>query len=551
MILHINNMNPKRVHINENKLSILAEDVYTNMLDNRNKRANITYKKGFDSTDRSKRPGETLKTDKMDVANSDTYIVPLKNGINSYNITDIEGKEIMHYFKRHFSKEATSFSINLNGKKEDYQLEMENSEINDFLKQFIEKINFIISDYVSKHKELTNRRIYSLSQVCIYPVKSSSNFNTKIVDLILKYKQNIFGLPVVKLNENLLKKDISKIQKDEDFIKNNADYYNSIREKSKYYYSRLHGNETHLNGLNSDLNMFKARNEVNKEIERVNSITKVLLTNLYQYRHNVKMGNEKAANNNAVKIATVFPEYCTSSQSSSIMKYSYYVDDYTGETIRKMNKDPRTGNLIYYQPKKSTKIPSVEQNTNEIMQIARQYNPEGYNSLPTKFLNNLEVMYREPINFQIKKIFNDSRMGLKNLFSFDEKELEMAKKQLEGNILVIFDDNVSGGATLSDICAQFLNVGIKHIIPITFGRMFQQWGGRARGGFMNVAAPPNGFVFGDNKTFVFNGHTFNTDEITNPMDAANLYTQRFGSYDKQGASELWNTYVQVKKSRNA
>jgi phage terminase small subunit len=155
-------------------------------------------------------------------------------------------------------------------------------------------------------------------------------------------------------------------------------------------------------------------------------------------------------------------------------------------------------------------------------------------------------MYREPIDYQIKKIFNDSRMGLKNLFSFDEKELGLAKEQIAGNVLVIFDDNISGGATLSDICAQFLSIGVKHIIPITFGKMFQQWGGAINKGFAKIYEPENGFVFGDNKTFVFNGRTFNTDQITNPMDAANIYRQTFGTYDKQGATELWNTWNNVK-----
>ena len=157
----------------------------------------------------------------------------------------------------------------------------------------------------------------------------------------------------------------------------------------------------------------------------------------------------------------------------------------------------------------------------------------------------VRVMYREPIDFQIKKIFNDSRMGLKNFFSFNQEELEEAKRQIEGNVLVIFDDNVSGGATLSDICSQFINIGVKHIIPITFGKMFQQWGNANT----RVYGPKNGFVFGDNKTFVFDGKTFNTDEITNPMDAANKYTERFGYYNKQRASELWKTWKNVKDKK--
>ena len=550
MILYTNNMHPKRIYINEEQLQKLNEDVYTQSLDNNNKKAKITYQKGVDSSVKDViNSGEGLKTDKMDSMNSDTYIVPLKNGINSYNITSIDGKEIMHYFKRHFSNQATKMMVDFGKSKEEYELEMENREIRDFLRQFAEKVTFVIEDYVSKHKELTNRKIYKLSQVCVYPVKSSSNFNSKIVDLLLNYKQSIYGLPVLKLNENLLKKDISNIQKDEDFIAKNIDYYNRDRTSS---YKQMNGRDTHMNALNTDLNMLQARNKVNNEVNALNEIVRILLTKLYSYRHNINIGNEKAAQNDAVRIANLFPDYCRrSSEDRVIMQYSYYVDDRTGESYHKnnkaYNKEKGESEYTHFKQKKSTKMPSVDENTKEIIEITKNYNPQGYNSLKPQELRMVRVMYREIIDFQIKKLFNDTRMGLKNLFGFDEKELEIAKKQIEGNILVIFDDNISGGATLSDICAQFMNVGVKHIIPITFGKMFEQWGGRGRGGMVNVAKPRNGFVFADNKTFIFDGERFNTQNITNPMDAANAYTNTFGRYNKQGAAELWKMVQKIKK----
>ena len=73
-------------------------------------------------------------------------------------------------------------------------------------------------------------------------------------------------------------------------------------------------------------------------------------------------------------------------------------------------------------------------------------------------------------NFQIKNLSNDIRMGLKNYFKAqDGIEDELAR--IEGTVFVIFDDNISGGATLSDICYQAKKLGIKYIIPITFGEM--------------------------------------------------------------------------------
>ena len=84
-----------------------------------------------------------------------------------------------------------------------------------------------------------------------------------------------------------------------------------------------------------------------------------------------------------------------------------------------------------------------------------------------------DVCRWQPVNFQIKKLGNDIRMALKNYFS-PNKDENLVKQEVEktsGGVVVVFDDNVSGGATLSDICMQLQNLGMKYIIPITFGKM--------------------------------------------------------------------------------
>ena len=249
-------------------------------------------------------------------------------------------------------------------------------------------------------------------------------------------------------------------------------------------------------------------------------------------------------------LADIFIEYAKLSKPSDIKNvYSQYQNDYTKKMLGKANFSAKGNKYIYFEPLFDTQI---DKGNYEILRkLAKMYEPEAYREFG-QYIYNVQILKRKPLDFQIKSVFNDTRMGLKNFFSFDPEQLEQARKQIEGNILVIFDDNISGGATLSDICAQFANIGIKYIVPITFGKMFTQWGGRGPSGaaddWYNLSTPPNGFVFGDNKTFVFNGKTFNTDQITNPMDAANLYQETFGTYDKQGATELWNTYKNVMAS---
>ena len=154
-------MNIKRVHINESQLHRLDEDVFVSGL--KGKKAKLSYnRRDNNSTSRNKgnlSSADFLKTDKMDQGNSDTYIVPLKGGINSYNITSIKGTEVMHYFKNKFSKKTTSINIEVNGKKSEYELMMEDSEFKEFLDVFTTKVSNVVN-YVSKElsqkDEITN-----------------------------------------------------------------------------------------------------------------------------------------------------------------------------------------------------------------------------------------------------------------------------------------------------------------------------------------------------------------------------------------------------------
>ena len=79
----------------------LTEDAYINNLNTKNKTANITYQKG-NSAYKRKVSNDYLDTSMMDKLDKDTYEVPLKGGITSYNITTINGTKVMHYFKNYF-----------------------------------------------------------------------------------------------------------------------------------------------------------------------------------------------------------------------------------------------------------------------------------------------------------------------------------------------------------------------------------------------------------------------------------------------------------------
>lgn len=99
MVIRIDKNDIRRV-VREAIEKILAENVFidADKVNRKQKTVGLTYTRG-----RSKNPviyWDRLKTDKMDEDSANTYEVMLKGGIVSYNITDIMGTEVMHYFKR-------------------------------------------------------------------------------------------------------------------------------------------------------------------------------------------------------------------------------------------------------------------------------------------------------------------------------------------------------------------------------------------------------------------------------------------------------------------
>jgi hypothetical protein len=95
-------------------------------------------------------------------------------------------------------------------------------------------------------------------------------------------------------------------------------------------------------------------------------------------------------------------------------------------------------------------------------------------------------------DFQIKTLSNDVRMGMKNYFASNLDVVQQEMEKIKGTIFVIFDDNISGGATLSDICMQAKQLGIEYIIPITFGEMQKKY---SLGMGMQINKPTSGWNF--------------------------------------------------------
>lgn len=234
---------------------------------------------------------------------------------------------------------------------------------------------------------------------------------------------------------------------------------------------------THLQALNTDLNKLKAKNNVIPYITQVNEI----FNNLYKQYHAAK---NRIINGNSIRettlrqIAKLYNDYY-STLDKAVEAATYY-SEIQGKYM-KQNKTSKNGEKLLYRHLKGSKPASIISRTNEIRNFLK-----GYIKVENRH-KDIGLCQWEPIDFQIKKFTNDSRIALRNMFDFDTEALKKEIDEIKNSILVIFDDNVSGGATLSDICYQYKKLGIEHIIPITFGKMKETWG--------QINKPENGFNF--------------------------------------------------------
>lgn len=430
--------------LNEAK-DIVNEDVFVNGI--KGKKANLTYNQRNSSNPTrnfgNMNSADMLDTGKMDQNNNDTFVVPLKGGINSYNITSIKGVEVMHYFKNKIQHKKTNIDINVNGVKNEYELFMDDPEFQRFTKTFINKVSNVVNYAIG-----TFGNNVKFTGVSIYPVPSSSNFNATMCKAITGNIQ-ISGLPTKEITDTIFKKDLSDLQKDEDFINKNKEYY------SGRMYKGGTNDVTHEQWLDDTIRKYNNTTAAQDQdlIDNYNNCVRKVITS---YRNKV----------NPQRLA---------------INYKNLVD--AQQAIRKKLQKNRWENA--FREIKYAKGPSVEKRSEAIWNIVAPILGKTYMNQ-----HKVDIVEIQKLNFQIKNLTNDTRMGLKNYFKLQQgKENEI--NEIKNTLFVIFDDNISGGATLSDICYQCKKIGINYLVPITFGVMRTKY----NNGLIQINKPQNGFSY--------------------------------------------------------
>lgn len=433
----------------------LNELVYVNGI--KGKKANLTYNTNPRNHDNKILKTDTLSTSKMDQNNDDTIMVPLKGGLMSYNITGINGTAVMHYFKKYFQGQKEKIK---DVKGNEYELEMLSNEFNAFMKQFKEKVWIVIRSVVKQFqsKEMGFKPV----AISLYPVPSSSNFNVKMADIL--QGGNIGGLPVQIISQDLFVKDLRNIELDNDFIKKNKKFYNT----DKFQMPTELNKGTYLQNAKNDIVKQKKISELLGLVDIANSYSKKVLVGLYNYEHQSKIGNTPTR---LIKsMVENYKAFCDTKRT--IEKEAVYLDVIEGNMKRIYIKGNGERGSIY-QYVKSFKPASVNQRSSEIWQIVKPYLRSVVSDVDGMPYVKEDIVEFEKMGFEIKKLCDGERMALKNIYNpnTDEELVRAEVEKTKNTVFVVFDDNIAGGATLSDICMQAKNLGIDHIIPITFGKM--------------------------------------------------------------------------------
>ena len=461
--------------VNECVQTILTENVYMdkNKVNRNKKKIGLTYRKNSRNRDALDTGGaDYLNTDKMDQSGADTYIVRLKNGIDSYNITNIKGVSVMHFFKKFWDNEKAIVKIkekkanNPNDTVEDYELTMLENERLSFLNQFIEKIEIVLEDFINKNIE--NKE--SLRAISIYPVRSSSNFNNKMAQEMVT--MDVLGLPLQIIRDDLFVKDLRNFERDEDFIKRNQEFYDGDFSAIKKF-----DKGTVSQNVDTALNRYKSLREVEQLLPEINECAEALLS-LY-YRNNTKGLSEKVI----LKLVELYKKYYDTLQKCFGIKY---IDVPTGKEMG-MHKEKILVSIKY------TKGPSVETRSANIWNLVKPYLRGKKSPVTSGPYKKIDVCEWEKKMFEIKYLANSVRLGVRNIYNpnTDEKVVSNELERINNTLFVIFDDNISGGATLGDICYQCEKLGIKNVIPITFGQMEES----NTMGIIPLSVPENGYNY--------------------------------------------------------
>ena len=255
--------------------------------------------------------------------------------------------------------------------------------------------------------------------------------------------------------------DTNKVLKDNDFIEKNKDYFNQPFFKNDVSYK----SGSTLQNIDTSLNRYKVLNTANKYIDLINKKAGQILTKLAYIK--TRANNDNNTENERRKLAADYIVYY-----NTIMEcYQLTYHDEISNTDKGF-KNKSLINIIKY-----SKGPSIKARSSEIWGIIKTYLRGKICHITGEPYESIDIGFWSKPSFEIKTLGNSVRLALKNIYNpnMDPELVKNELNKINGTIFVIFDDNISGGATLSDICYQCDQLGIKNIVPITFGVMNEKW----------------------------------------------------------------------------
>ena len=435
----------RKIYLTESQVQFLKENVYVSSL--KGNKAYLTYNQNsYNYNHGTQNNKENLKTDKMDMDNGDTYELKLKDGTICYNITSIKGVEIMHYFKHLWNNQKTTM---LDKDMNEYELTMLKQDEEKFINRFIKKVSFVIKAYEQEHQ-------FTPDTITILPIPSSSNFNNKMAELLSG--MNINGKAITKVSDDFIRKSIETLRRDSEFIERNKDYYNG------YFFIGKPDSKSVNDYIDFNLNKVQSLNKIRPLVDELDVCAKNIFAIYYRYNHSASLNKVTEKMTNAL-VNSYIDYYNSLMKIMEEAKFNNNID----------NKESKMFISKVIQPIKYAKGPSVDKRSEVIWTIVKPYLKNKTCPVNNKPYTKVDIVEWQPLNFQIKNLSNAERMGMRGYFNIEQEKIENEIKAIKNNLIIIFDDNISGGATMSDVVLSLKEAGISNILPITFGEMQEKW----------------------------------------------------------------------------
>lgn len=283
------------------------------------------------------------------------------------------------------------------------------------------------------------------------------NINNMNINKALKHKVNVDGKPIKydKLTNPATKSEIDSI---EYFIKRSALYIKSLlkdKEVDIITYPETSKNKDDVGFESFNYVMTQALLKLYPNSHGIKFMPEILVKNVKNIFVNVDVAKEVGLSTEEIyQLKKDVEKWKHEADIISLRKRIDILEEQIAAVVatRGKGRPPKT-----FTDKKK----EIELIKQEIKLLKQKHKILGRDSTKVSKTGKAK-------DWQIKSLSDKRRRAIEGIFELNPKYKEIQYK-LKNKHIVIFDDNISSGATLDDVCLALQNLGVASITAITIG----------------------------------------------------------------------------------